>query len=72
LSGRILPVGGVREKILAARRAGVKTVIFPLKNRVDLDNLGDDVTRGLEICLVDRIEEVTDRVLLSASASLKS
>lgn len=72
LSGRILPVGGVREKILAARRAGVKTVIFPLKNRGDLDNLGDDVTRGLEICLVDRIEEVTDRVLLSASASLKS
>jgi ATP-dependent Lon protease len=65
-------VGGVREKILAARRAGVKTVIFPLKNRGDLDNLGDDVTRGLEICLVDRIEEVTDRVLLSASASLKS
>jgi len=72
LSGRILPVGGIREKILAARRAGVKTVIFPLRNRVDLDNLGADVTRGMEICLVDRIEEAIERVLVSTSPFSKS
>jgi ATP-dependent Lon protease len=59
----ILPVGGIREKILAARRAGVHTVIFPLRNKVDLDNLSNDVTRDIEICLVDRIEEVVEKVL---------
>ncbi len=65
LSGTILPVGGIREKILAARRAGVKTVILPLKNRIDVDNLGDDVVRGLEIIFIDRLEDAIDRVLLS-------
>jgi ATP-dependent Lon protease len=69
LSGRILPVGGIREKILAARRAGVHTVIFPLRNKVDLDDLSDDVTRDIEICLVDRIEEVVEKVLGDASPS---
>jgi len=64
LSGRILPVGGIKEKILAARRAGVKTIILPLKNRVDIENLPQDVKDGLEIILTDRIEEIVDRVLI--------
>ena len=64
LSGRILPVGGIKEKILAARRAGVKTIILPLKNRVDVENLPQDVKDGLEIVLTDRIEEIVDRVLI--------
>ncbi len=63
LSGRILPVGGVKEKLLAARRAGVKVVVFPLKNKVDLENLSQDVKDGLEIHLGERIEEIVDRVL---------
>jgi ATP-dependent Lon protease len=68
LSGRILPVGGLKEKILAARRAGVKVVVLPLKNKVDLENLPDDVRKGLEFHLVDRIEEIVDLVLMNYSS----
>ena len=64
LSGRILPVGGIKEKILAARRAGVKTVILPFRNKVDVENLPPDVKDGLEIVLTDRIEEIVDTVLI--------
>jgi ATP-dependent Lon protease len=64
LSGRILPVGGIKEKILAARRAGVKVVVLPLKNKVDVENLPEDVRSGLEILLMDKIEEVVDTVLI--------
>jgi ATP-dependent Lon protease len=64
LSGRILPVGGIKEKILAARRAGVKTVILPFRNKVDVENLPLDVKGGLEIVLTDRIEEIVEKVLI--------
>jgi ATP-dependent Lon protease len=67
LSGRILPVGGVNEKILAAIRAGVKVVVLPLKNKVDIGNLPEDAKRGLEIVLVDNIREVVDKVLIKDS-----
>jgi ATP-dependent Lon protease len=68
LSGRILPVGGLKEKILAARRAGVKVIVLPLKNKVDLENLPDDIKKGLEFHLVDRIEEIVDLVLMNHSS----
>ncbi len=64
LSGRILPVGGVNEKILAARRAGVKVVVLPNKNKVDVENLPADAKKGLEIVLVDNIQEIVDKVLI--------
>jgi ATP-dependent Lon protease len=67
LSGRILPVGGIKEKILAARRAGVKTVILPNKNKVDIENIPQDVKKGLEILLVERLEEVVDKVLINST-----
>jgi len=51
LSGRILPVSGIREKILASQRAGVKVVVFPKLNEADLNNLEPDVKEGLEIVL---------------------
>jgi ATP-dependent Lon protease len=63
LSGRILPVGGVREKILAARRAGVKTVVFPERNRVDLEDLALEIRGDLEFVLAGSVEDVVDRVL---------
>ena len=65
LSGRILPVGGIKEKILAARRAGVKAVILPLQNKVDLEDLGDEVRGDIEIHLVERVEDIIDKVLSS-------
>ncbi len=64
LSGRVLPVGGIKEKLLAARRAGVKSVILPLKNKVDIDNLSGDVRKDIDIRMVDRIEDMVDLVLV--------
>jgi ATP-dependent Lon protease len=63
LSGRILPVAGVREKILAARRAGVKTVVFPERNRVDVDNLSAEIRGDLDVVLTSSVEKVVDQVL---------
>lgn len=63
LSGRILPVAGVREKILAARRAGVKTVVFPERNRVDVDNMSAEIRGDLEVVLTSSVEKVVDQVL---------
>ncbi|MCL5023347.1 MAG: response regulator [Nitrospirae bacterium] len=63
LSGGLLPVGGIKEKLLAARRAGVKSVLLPLRNRTEVECLGSEVTGGLDIRLVDRVEEAADRVL---------
>ena len=63
LSGRILPVSGIREKILAARRAGVKTVVFPEKNRVDVDNISAGIRGNLELVLANSVEQVVARVL---------
>jgi len=64
LSGRILPVSGIREKMLAAQRAGVRTVILPRKNDVDVANLEPDVTAGVNIVLVEDLSQVVDHVLL--------
>ncbi|MEZ4239419.1 MAG: endopeptidase La [Myxococcota bacterium] len=58
LRGKVLPVGGVKEKALAARRAGIKTMLLPTFNVVDLDELPDELRNDLEIVLVDRIEQV--------------
>ncbi len=63
LSGRILPVGGVREKILAAHRAGVKAVIFPAKNEADIKDIPDEIKKDLKIITTDELSEVVDLVL---------
>lgn len=64
LSGRILPVGGIKEKILAARRAGVKQVILPHRNRVDIENLPPEICRGLRMSYIDRIDEAIEIMLM--------
>jgi len=68
LSGRLLPVSGIRDKVLAAQRSGVQMVIFPAANAVDLENLEPEAKEGLEIVLAERLEEVVDRVLLPPRA----
>ena len=65
LSGRVLPVGGIKEKILAARRAGVKTVILPKKNEENLNDIPDYVKREMNLVLVEHIQEVLDFALPS-------
>ena len=63
LNGRVLPVGGVREKLLAAHRHGIRTLIIPQDNARDLEKLEDDVRAGLTIHQVSHIDEVLQRVL---------
>jgi len=63
LSGRVLPVGGIKEKLLAAKRAGVKQVVLPLKNRADIEGLAPEVLSGLTVSYIDRISEAIELVL---------
>jgi len=67
LAGRLLPVGGIREKILAARRAGVKVVVLPDRNRADVDDLAPEALSGLEIRRVSTMMEVFDIALRPAA-----
>jgi len=60
LTGQVLPIGGVREKTLAAQRAGLKRVILPRENEPDLADLPAETRRDLEFVLVDSIDEVFD------------
>jgi ATP-dependent Lon protease len=63
LTGRILPVGGIKEKLLAAHRAGVKTVVLPAKNEADLRDIPADIQHDLQIVTVDEFGQVIDLVL---------
>jgi ATP-dependent Lon protease len=67
LRGRILPIGGVREKVLAAHRAGLRTVILPEKNAKDLTELPRAARRDLKVVLVKHMDEVL-HVALSAQS----
>jgi ATP-dependent Lon protease len=58
LRGRVLPVGGIKMKVLAAHRAGLKTVFLPERNRRDLDDLPEEVKRSMSFVTVDRVDEV--------------
>ena len=63
LSGQVLAVGGVREKLLAAHRHGIKHLIIPQANERDLDQLDKDIRRGLQIDLVEELDDVLQLVL---------
>jgi len=64
LQGKVLPVGGIKEKMLAARRAGIKKVILPARNEKDLDDLPENVRSKMTFYPVDQLEEVLDLVLI--------
>ncbi len=64
LRGRVLPVGGIKEKVLAARRAGLDTVILPRWNAKDLEELPQEVQKEMHFVLVDTIDEVLQAALL--------
>ena len=63
LRGRVLPIGGLKEKLLAALRGGIKTVLIPAENEKDLAEIPDNVTKGLEIIPVAHVDEVLARAL---------
>ncbi|EST38664.1 Lon protease [Streptomycetaceae bacterium MP113-05] len=68
LTGRVLPVGGVKQKLLAAHRAATTTVIIPLRNEPDLDDLPAEVLAGLDVRPVSDVRQVLDLALTPASA----
>jgi ATP-dependent Lon protease len=63
LRGKVLPVGGIKEKVLAARRAGIKTVILPRHNEHDLDDIPPELREEMEIIFVDTIDDVLSHAL---------
>jgi len=71
LTGLVLPVGGIKEKVLAARRAGIRRVILPAPNQKDLRDLPEDVRQEMELILVEHVEEVLDAALPGLAGRLR-
>ncbi|UWG96922.1 endopeptidase La [Dehalobacter sp. DCM] len=69
LRGNVLPIGGVKEKVLAAHRAGVRTVILPEKNQKDVEEIPEEIRKDMEFRFVKRMEEVLEIALLPVSGS---
>ena len=63
LRGRVLPIGGLKEKLLAAKNAGIKTVLVPAKNKPDVEEISGEIKRGLEIRFVEHMDQVLEAAL---------
>ncbi len=68
LRGKVLPVGGIKEKVLAAHRAGIRSVILPRRNERDLEEVPEELRRQLRLVFVDDAEEVLHHALAPAIA----
>jgi ATP-dependent Lon protease len=68
LRGKVLPVGGIRDKVLAAHRAGIRKVILPKRNEVNLEDVAEEVRRDMEFVLVDSAEEALSQMLVQPVA----
>ncbi len=68
LRGRVLPVGGIKEKVLAAHRAGLKTIILPKRNEKDLDDLPEQIRQELRFIFAEQVSDVFDAALCPASS----
>jgi ATP-dependent Lon protease len=71
LRGNVLPIGGLNEKLLAAQRSGIKTVLIPRENVKDLTEIPDKVKEGLAIVPIDTIEEAMKYVFSNSKAKRK-
>jgi ATP-dependent Lon protease len=71
LRGRVLPIGGLKEKLLAALRGGLKTVLIPKENERDLPEIPDNVKKGLEIVPVATVDEVLARALVKPLVAIE-
>ncbi|WP_195420979.1 endopeptidase La [Faecalicatena contorta] len=71
LRGRVLPIGGLKEKLLAAKNAGIKTVLIPKENKIDVDGLSTEITKGLEILPVESMDEVLKAALTGETSGDK-
>ena len=64
LRGRVLPIGGLKEKLLAAKNAGMRMVLVPEKNRVDVQEISNEIKKGLDIRFVENMDEVLEYALV--------
>lgn len=71
LRGRVLPIGGLKEKLLAAKSAGIKTVIVPKENTVDIEEISSEITKGMEIVPVSYMDEVLKNALVNPKKAAK-
>jgi ATP-dependent Lon protease len=71
LRGRVLPIGGLKEKLMAALRGGIKVVLIPEENRKDLAEIPANVTEGLEIIPVSHVDQVLEHALVSMPAPIE-
>lgn len=65
LRGRVLPIGGLKEKVLAAHRAGIDTIIIPADNKKDLDDIPDNVRKKIKFVIAEKMETVLDAALIN-------
>ena len=70
LRGKVLPVGGIKEKVLAARRAGITTVILPRRNEHDLEDIPPEALAEMKTIFVDTVDEVLDNVLIKGNGAV--
>lgn len=68
LSGLVLPVGGIKEKLLAAHRAGIRRIILPKANQKDIQEVPEEVRKDLQLLFVETIDEVLDLALAKEGA----
>lgn len=64
IRGRVLPIGGLQEKVLAAKKVGIKTVILPKENEKDLDEIMDEIKDGMQFVLAETMEDVLQTALV--------
>ena len=64
LRGRVLPIGGLKEKMLAAKTAGIKTVLVPKENEKDVEEISKEIKSGMEVVFVETMKEVLEQALV--------
>ena len=72
LRGRVLPIGGLKEKILGAKRAGIKHIVYPAKNEADMKDIASHLTKGLQMHPVESLDDVLDVALVGGLDALEA